>query len=157
LGKRAAIAKKNEVMGVVNQAQYVIQSLTSGAAHLAERTGGKPQHSASSSGWRDDGSGYWKPLGDCIGCVEADDLYLEPTAAYRIAQKMARDTDEALTISEQTLKRRLRDKGLLASVDRKRQTLTIRRTIDGTSKEVLHLWRTTLLAEDLEEEDEVGG
>jgi Domain of unknown function (DUF3854)/Domain of unknown function (DUF927) len=131
-------------------------SLTSGAAHLAERSGGKPHHSATSSGWRDDDSGHWKPLGDCIGWVEVDDLYLEPTAAYRVAQKMARDTDEALTISEHTLKRRLRDRGLLASVDRKRETLTIRRTIDGTSKEVLHLWRTTLLTEDPEEEDEVG-
>lgn len=70
---------------------------------------------------------------------------------------MARDTEEALAISEQMLKKRLRDKGLLASVEQKRETLTIRRSIGGTSQDVLHLWRTTLLAEDPEEEDEVGG
>jgi hypothetical protein len=70
---------------------------------------------------------------------------------------MARDTDEALSISEQTLRRRLRDRGLLASVDQTRETLTIRRSIGGSSKDVLHLRRTTLLAEDPEEEDEGDG
>jgi hypothetical protein len=132
-------------------------SLTSGTAHLAERSGGKPGRSAASCGWRDDDSGHWRPLGDCIGWVEEDHLYLEPTAAYRVAQKMARDTGEPLAISDQTLKKRLRDKGLLASVDKKRETITIRRSIGGTSPDVLHLWRTTLLAEEPEEEDEVGG
>jgi hypothetical protein len=131
-------------------------SLTSGAAHLTERTGGKPQASAISCGWRDEGSGNSRPLGDCIGWVDADDLYLEPIAAYRVAQKMARDTGEALAISEQTLKKRLRDKGLLASVERNRETLTIRRSIGGTTKDVLHLWRSTLLPEGPVEEDEVG-
>jgi hypothetical protein len=131
-------------------------SLTSGEAHLAERTGGKPHRSASSCGWRDGGSDQWTPLGDCIGWVEEDHLYLEPTAAYRVAQKMARDTGEALPVSEQTLKKRLRDKGLLASVDKKRETLTIRRSIGGTSPDVLHLWRTTLLPEGPVEGDEVG-
>jgi hypothetical protein len=131
-------------------------ALTSGAAHLAERTGGKPQASATSCGWRDEGSGNSRPLGDCIGWVDADDLYLEPTAAYRVAQKMARDTEEALAISEQTLRKRLRDKGFLASVEQKRETLTTRRNIGGTTKDVLHLWRSTLLPEEPEEEDEVG-
>ena len=131
-------------------------SLTSGAAHLAERSGGKPDRSAASCGWREDGSDRWTPLGDCIGWVEADHLYLEPTAAYRVAQKIARDTGEPLAVSEQTLKKRLREKGLLASVEQKRETLTIRRSIGGTATDVLHLWRTTLLAEDPEEEDEVG-
>jgi hypothetical protein len=130
-------------------------SLTSGAAHLAERTGGKPHTSAISCGWRDDGSGCSRPLGDCIGWVDGEHLYLEPTAAYRVAQKMARDTEEALAISEQMLRKRLREKGFLASVEQKRETLTIRRSIGGTSQDVLHLWRTTLLAEDPEEEDEV--
>jgi len=132
-------------------------SLTSGAAHLAERAGAKPPRFAASCGWRADDSGRWTPLGDCMGWVDRDHLYLEPTAAYRAAQKMARDTDEALPISEQTLRRRLRDRGLLASVDQRRETLTIRRNISGSSKDVLHLCRTTLLAEDPEEEDDVGG
>jgi hypothetical protein len=131
-------------------------SLISGAAHLAERSGGKPDRSAASCGWRDDGSACMRPLGDCIGWVDGDDLYLELTAAYRVAQKMARDTGEPLAVSEQTLKKRLREKGLLASVDRTRGTLTIRRMIGGTTTDVLHLFRTTLLPEGPEEEDEVG-
>jgi hypothetical protein len=68
---------------------------------------------------------------------------------------MARDTGEPLAVSEQTLKKRLREKGLLASVDRTRGTLTIRRMIGGTTTDVLHLFRTTLLPEGPEEEDEV--
>jgi hypothetical protein len=43
------------------------------------------------------------------------------------------------------LKKRLHEKGLLASVDGKRETLTIRRTISGSSKEVLHFRRHTIL------------
>jgi Domain of unknown function (DUF3854) len=127
-------------------------SLTSGAAHLQERTGGKPRSSPASCGWRDDDFGSSRPLGDCIGWLDGDQLYLEPTAAYRVAQKMARDTEEPLAISEQVLRKRLCDRNLLASVEKKRGTLTVRRSIGGTSKDVLHLWRTALLAEDPEEE-----
>lgn len=122
--------------------------LTSGRAHLEARTGGKPDRSPGSCGWRCDNSANWVPLGDCIGWVEHDDLYLEPTVAYRVAQMVGRDAGEVLTVSEQTLKKRLHEKGLLASIDQKRETLTVRRSIGGTSKEVLHLFRDTLLPED---------
>ena len=50
-------------------------------------------------------------------------------------------------MTEQTLKKRLRDKKLLASVDEKHETLTVRRILAGTSKSVLHFRRTTLLPE----------
>ena len=85
--------------------------------------------------------------------VEDDDIYLEPTAAYRVAQVVGRDVGEVLTVSEQTLKKRLHEKGLLASVDQKRETLTVRRSIGGTSKEVLHLFRDTLLPEGRDQPD----
>jgi hypothetical protein len=129
-------------------------ALFSGTAHLAERDWEKPTRSPGACGWRRDNSGGWEPIGECIGWVDDEYIYLEPTAAYRVAQKMGRDTDEPLPISEQTLRRRLRDKGLLTSTDRARQTLTVRRTIGGASTDVLHLRRTTLLPEDLEPADE---
>jgi hypothetical protein len=125
--------------------------LSSGRAHLEARGGGEPDRVSGSCGWRRDNSGTWLPLGDCIGWLHDDDLYLEPTAAFRAAQMAARDSGEAFAISEHTLKRRLRDKDLLASADAKRQTLTVRRVVCGSSKDVLHFLRSTVLPEAPEE------
>lgn len=72
-----------------------------------------------------------------IGWVATDDLYLEPTVSYQMAQKLA--GSEGLPISAQTLRRRLRKRRLLASTDAGRQMLIVRRTLEGGPKEVLHL------------------
>ena len=73
---------------------------------------------------------------------------------YRVVQIAGRDLGEQLAVGEQTLKKRLHEKGLLASVDEKRQTLTVRRTIAGSSKPVLHFLRSTVLPEAPDEEDD---
>ena len=78
-------------------------SLTSGRAHLAARNGGEPDRAPESCGWRHHNFGKWMSFGDCIGWVDDDDLYLDPTAAYRIAQVAGRDVGEILAVSEQTL------------------------------------------------------
>jgi hypothetical protein len=128
--------------------------LSSGRTHLAARNGGEPDRSPGSCGWRRDNSGNWLPFGDCVGWLDGDDLYLETTAAFRAAQMAARDAGEPFAISEQTLKKRLREKGLLASVDTKRETLTLRRMICGSSHEVLHFRRGTVLPETAEDPPE---
>lgn len=120
--------------------------LSSGRAHLAARNGGEPGRTES-CGWRRDTSGKWMSLGDRIGWVDDGDLYLDPTAAYRVAQMAGRDMGEVLAVSEPTLKKRLHEKGLLASVDQKRQTLTVRPSIGGPTKDVLHFLRSTVLPE----------
>jgi len=121
--------------------------LISGQAHLEARSGGEPHRAPESCGWRRNSMAKWEPLGARIGWVEEEDLYLDPIAAFRVVQIAGRDVGEVLTVSEQTLKKRLHEKRLLASVDVKRQTLTVRRTIGGSSKDVLHLLRSTLLPE----------
>lgn len=121
--------------------------LSSGKAHFANRDGGKPDLNPGSCGWARDSSGEWRSHGDCIGWLDGDDLYLESPAAFRVVQLGARDSGEAFAISELTLRKRLREKGLLASTDEKRQTLTIRRTICGAGKDVLHFRRATILPE----------
>lgn len=68
-------------------------------------------------------------------------------------QIMARDMNEPFATSEQTLKKRLFEKGLLASVEAKRETLTVRRTIAGSKISVLHFLRSTLLPEAPDEEE----
>jgi hypothetical protein len=129
--------------------------LSSGRAHLAARNGGEPPFPAC-CGWRRDNSGNWLSLSDCIGWVDDQNIYVDPTAAYRAGQAASRDAGEILVVSEQTLKKRLQEKGLLASVDRARETITVRRNIAGTSKNVLHFLRATILPEvsDGDEESE---
>jgi hypothetical protein len=46
---------------------------------------------------------------------------------------------EYLPLSEQTLRHRLRERGLLASIDAGRQMLQVRRTLEGRARLVLHL------------------
>ena len=128
--------------------------LSSGRAHLQDRGGGVPDQSPAGCGWRRDNSAQWMSLGDCVGWLHGGDLFLEPGAAFRTVQNAARDSGEAFAISEHTLRKRLREKGLLASVDTKRETLTIRRTVCGSSKEVLHFLRRTVLPEAIEDDTE---
>jgi hypothetical protein len=131
-------------------------ALTSGRAHLEARSGGEPERAPESCGWRLDNSGKWTALGECIGWVTEDDVYLEPTAAFRAVQLVGRDIGDVLAVGEHTMRRRFHDKGLLASVDEARQTLTVRRSIGGSSKNVLHFLRSTILPEvsDADEEAE---
>jgi hypothetical protein len=66
---------------------------------------------------------------------------------------MARDMNEPFATSPQVLKKRLDEKRLLASVETKRGTLTVRRTIAGSQIPVLHFFRTTILPEAPDDED----
>jgi hypothetical protein len=79
--------------------------------------------------------------------MDDDHVYLDPTAAYRVAQLVGRDVGELLAVSEPTLKKRLHEKGVLASTDPARETLTVRRNIGGSTRSVLHILRITLLPE----------
>ena len=75
--------------------------------------------------------------GSCIGWLSGDDLFLEPMVSYQVARGMG--GAEGLTLSEQSLRRRLHDHGLLVSTDIGRQMLTVRRTLNGCTRQVLHL------------------
>jgi hypothetical protein len=49
-------------------------------------------------------------------------------------------------LGEQAIRQKLRLNGLLASVDQGRKMLQVRRTLEGTSKQVLHLKASHLLS-----------
>jgi hypothetical protein len=83
-------------------------------------------------------------LGTRIGWVAGGDLYLEPTASYAVAQAVAGTA--RLSVSEQTLRQRLREQGLLASIDAGRQMLQVRRTLSGRPRQVLHLRTSDVVA-----------
>jgi hypothetical protein len=46
---------------------------------------------------------------------------------------------ERLPVSAQTLRHRLREHGLLVSIDAGRQMVLVRRTLEGRPRQVLHL------------------
>jgi hypothetical protein len=66
-----------------------------------------------------------------------------------VAQRLA--GAERLPVSAQTLRHRLREHGLLASVDAGRQMLLVRRTLEGLPRQVLHFKGNDLAALDSRE------
>jgi hypothetical protein len=116
-------------------------ALIGGRAHVMDRFG-RPPETPEIWGWHLQSNQEWTPQGDCIGWVTGSDVYLEPTTSYYAAQAMA--GSERIAVSEQTLRQGLRAGGFLASVDAGRQMLTVRRTLQGCPRQVLHLRATHL-------------
>jgi hypothetical protein len=112
-------------------------AVASGRAHVAAPGGGAPAH-AEAWGWRQE-RGDWRPMGDRVGWVDDDHLYLEPEAAYAAAQRVAGEGGDTLTVGTKTLHKRLHERGILASTSAGRDTLTVRRTLEGARRNVLHL------------------
>lgn len=75
-------------------------------------------------------------------------LFLPDEDPERVAQHVA--GAERIPLSEQTLRMRLNERGLLASIDQARATLKVRRIIEGASREVLHLRAKDVLGAALE-------
>jgi hypothetical protein len=125
--------------------RLLTSAIAAGRAHLADPRGGAPEKCERACGWRKTSvgtAGYqrdgWQPQGDRVGWLDGDYVYLNRDAAYRAAQGMSAD-GTGIEVSVTTLTRRLRDKHLLASTDRARETLTIRRVLEGKHYDVLHL------------------
>ena len=120
-------------------------ALACGHAHVADRRGNAPE-SPESWGWQRKPTGHgWVPKGSRVGWITGSDLFLEPAASYRVAQALA--GAERLTLSQQTLHHRLRESGILASVDESRQMVQVRRTMEGCPRQVLHLKASDLAGE----------
>jgi hypothetical protein len=70
------------------------------------------------------------------------EAFLDPAASYHVAQKTA--GADSLPLSAQTLRHRMAEAGMLASVDTARKMLLVRRTLEGSPKQVLHLKKSYL-------------
>ena len=122
---------------------FLLQTaLANRAAHATDRRGHVPD-SPERWGWQKLRGRAWAPQGTRIGWVSGSDLFLEPDASYEVAQQIA--GTERLSVSAQALRHRLREHDLLASVDAGRQMLLVRRTLEGTARQVLHLKVNDLL------------
>jgi len=147
-GKTAAAQQQHQAAAEPTQRflELVSSAVASGRAHVAAPEGDTPKDSPESWGWREVSLGTgefareeWRPQGELVGWVDGTDLYIEPDAAYAVVQVLGRDGGEVLGVSLSTLKRRLNEKKLLKSTDPARDVVTVRRTLSGWRREVLHL------------------
>ncbi len=113
-------------------------ALVSGRAHVASPDGGIPEN-AQAWGWRAEGFTDSRPLGQRIGWTKGEDLYLDGAATYAAANQMARDLGDNLPVGENTLRKRLEEKGILLSRERARDTPAVRRKLEGAVRKVLHM------------------
>ncbi len=120
-------------------------ALACGHAHVADRRGAVPE-SPGAWGWRRRPTGEgWIPQGIRIGWLKGNDLFLDPATSYQIAQGVA--GPERISVSQQTLHQKLREVGLLGSVDGGRQMVQVRRKLEGCPRQVLHLRARDLVGE----------
>lgn len=131
--------------------ELLAAAIASERAHVASTKGEAPKN-AKSWGWRYVvlGAGEherteWQPRGDRIGWVDGEDLYLEPEASFAVAQRIGREGGEAIAVAPKTLAKRLHERGLLVSTEAERGTLTVRRTLAGARRTVLHLSAESVL------------
>lgn len=119
-------------------------ALASGRAHIAGSDGGVPSY-PHSWGWREVtvGAGEnerteWRSQGERIGWLDEDGLFLEPDAAHAVAKRLGENGGDGLALNVKTLHKRLNERGLLLSNEAGRGN-TVRRTLEGRRREVLHL------------------
>jgi len=117
-------------------------ALAGGRAHVADRCGRAPD-GPQCWGWRKRNRS-WVAQGPRVGWVVATDVFLEPAISYEVVQRLA--GPERLPVSAQTLRHRLREHGMLASIDTGRQMLLVRRTLEGIPRQVLHLKACNLVS-----------
>lgn len=115
--------------------------LSAHVVHLRSPQGGVPKL-ATIAGWTEE-SGYsdiptYKSHGKSIGWIDHSkgEVQLDDRLAYELIKRHARGD---ITVTKQTLYRRLKDAGKLANWDEKRQRNTVRRTTEGVTRLVVAL------------------
>jgi hypothetical protein len=157
----AARAQGNHQAGA-DPAQRFVEllrsAIVSGRAHVAGPDGNRPDAVEGTWGWRLNSYGSHEPKGDRVGWLEGDALYLDPDAAYAAAQGLGHEVGDRLTVIPQTLRKRLKERGMLCTLGERRQTLTVRRSFEGQRREVLHLAAATVCPRVMDpDEPEPGG
>jgi hypothetical protein len=131
--------------------QLIGSAFAGGRAHLCDSAGGRPKQNAAEFGWKhntDARPTTWTARGQQIGWTRDGNMYLEPTNTFAIVQAIAKETGQHITLSLTTLLRRLKQANLLASTDESRETITIRRTLEGAQHSVLHFLSPSLYPSD---------
>ncbi len=148
----AVLADQAEHQAASDPAKVFVQligsALMAGEIHLADRTSGsvpEPDELARACGWQH--TDEWRPRGSQVGWAEqdSDSVFLNPSAAYKAAQRQGENSPNRIGIGDRALWDRLHDAGFLVSEDPDRHTKKIR--IGGRAQNVLHLRLSHLLGE----------
>ncbi|MEZ6189621.1 MAG: hypothetical protein R3F62_32045, partial [Planctomycetota bacterium] len=138
--------------------ELLVSCLASGRGHVAGLDGNVPRDQPLAWGWRlsDEGQAegtpwrpgaderpHWRAQGERAGWVEGDDLYLDPTVAMNLVQRAA--GEEGFALSIRSLRRRLKEEGHLQGTGRARDTSSVRISVSGARRSVLHLRASTVL------------
>jgi hypothetical protein len=120
-------------------------AITSGRAHLASKDGDRPER-AEGCGWRLRPGYGSEAQGARVGWLDRDDVYLDAEAAFGAAQAVGQAVGDALSITVPTLTKRLKEHGRLASTESHggKPRNTVRRTLEGRRRDVLHLHASSL-------------
>lgn len=94
-------------------------ALISSRANLQTIDGNQPLEIPKLCGWRDG-----KPMGECVGWVDNNVVYLELDSAYGIANGQGMRTGEGLSVQPNTLAKRLDERGLIIIKDKGRGNRT---------------------------------
>jgi hypothetical protein len=118
--------------------------LASGRGHIAavDGTVPGPPHDPNAWGWDRADDGRWSEQGRRIGWVDGNDLLLDPESSFAEANRLASDQGESLSVTLNTLLKRLEERHLLVTTDPRRHTS--RWKTEGVRRRVLHLRATTL-------------
>jgi hypothetical protein len=76
----------------------------------------------------------------------ADTLYLLPDVAYSVAQRLASEKHDALTLTDRSLWKRLHEAGTLATIDEKQGKHVVKRRINNARPYILHVFVSALAA-----------
>jgi hypothetical protein len=142
LGRAVAVQAHHQRGG--DPAQRFVEllgsAIASGRAHLAGTDGGRPLVDGGAWGWRRTREGEWEAQGERVGWLaENNHVYLDADASYAAVQRLGQEVGDRLTLTPQTLRKRLKERGVLVSTDAGRQVLTVRRIVEGQRREVLHV------------------
>jgi hypothetical protein len=124
--------------------ELIQAALSSGKAHLAAMDESKPDE-CKDWGWREEeskdehGNSYkqYRAQGDRIGWIDGDDVYLQPDAAYSMAQRLS-SNGEGLSVTSQTLWKRLNESRFLKSTESE-DRLKVKKTVGGKRQTVIHI------------------
>lgn len=126
----------------------VVAALTSGRAHLCSMRGDCPDTLPARWGWTQMG-GDWRPQGAKIGWVDERFLYLQWKASYAAAQQVGKDIGEQISVTVNTLGKRLKQAGVLAAVDQTREVNYVRKWIEGANQNVWQISQEGVYAQNL--------
>ena len=127
--------------------QAIRHALGAGLAHIRSLNGGVPKK-PQMLGWIEENSQgempTYKAKGPCMGWIEwnKDEIYIDITTGYPIIKKVA---GAEITLTKQTMIKRLKDAGLIVRADEGRQRNTIRIKADNNARTVIVLPASTTL------------